>query len=285
MPVYTVDGQDIHVHEEGPEDGAPVILIHGWSSSWYAVSPLFRILNRRYRCFAVDLPGFGASPPLPQQTTIGKYVKLIHGLIQQITDKQVTLIGHSMGGMISVDLALEYPDLIERLILLCPTISGHLALQINLTLGPFVLLERFPLTNSLVTLFEPLVGITDRLLRPALFADQSGITLKDYEKIRADARQHKQGRVRAECFWAMRNNDLRGKLCDIEIPALVIWGMEDNTVPLRDASVIAREWPEADLRVIPNAGHWPQFETPEITLKYIKAFLSMPIKLLKTDFF
>jgi pimeloyl-ACP methyl ester carboxylesterase len=60
--------------------------------------------------------------------------------------------------------------------------------------------------------------------------------------------------------------------------------LEDNTVPLRDASVVAREWPDADLRVIPNAGHWPQFETPELTLRYMRAFLSTPLKLLNVEF-
>jgi len=60
--------------------------------------------------------------------------------------------------------------------------------------------------------------------------------------------------------------------------------MEDNTVPLRDASAVATEWSAADLRVIPNVSHWPQFETPEITQRYIRAFLSTPVKLLTFDF-
>jgi len=65
---------------------------------------------------------------------------------------------------------------------------------------------------------------------------------------------------------------------------LVLWGMEDNTVPLRDASIVAKELPDADLRIIPNAGHWPQFETPEIIERYVRAFLSTPLKLLTIEF-
>ncbi len=82
----------------------------------------------------------------------------------------------------------------------------------------------------------------------------------------------------------MRANDLRGKLGPLDQPALVIWGMEDNTVPLCDASIVARELPDADLRIIPNAGHWPQFETPDVTLRYVRTFLSTSLKLLTTDF-
>jgi pimeloyl-ACP methyl ester carboxylesterase len=77
----------------------------------------------------------------------------------------------------------------------------------------------------------------------------------------------------------MRQNDLRGKLSQIEVPALVIWGMEDNTVPLKDASALVEEWPDADLRIIPQASHWPHFETPQVTQRYIEGFLGRPLKL------
>lgn len=281
MTKYTVDEQPVYAHEEGREGGQLVLLIHGWSSSWYAVSPLLPVVNRRYRCLAVDLPGFGQSPPLKGRATIDGYVELLARLIRAETDRRAILIGHSMGGMISITLTLKYPDLIERMVLLCPTISGKLSMFINLFMYPFVWMERFGLTRRLVEVLEPqMLSVTDRLLRPALFADRSGITRQEYERIRADARRKGQGRVRAECFDAMRNHDLRGRLGEIQTPALVIWGMEDNTVPLRDASVVAQEWPDADLRVIPNAGHWPQFETPVVTERYVRAFLNTPINLL-----
>ncbi len=282
MTIYTVNGQPIHVHEEGPSKRPLIVLVHGWSSSWFAISPLLPMLNQRFHCLAVDLPGYGESPPLPKPTTIEDYVELLAELIQEVSQRPIILIGHSMGGMISVTLTLQHPELVNRMVLICPTISGELSLFINMFMSPFVMMERFGPTRRLVELLEPqMLSITDRLLKPALFADRTGITEQDYKRIRADARRPGQGRVRAECFQAMLENDLRGKLSQIETPALIIWGMEDNTVPLRDASVVAREWPDADLRVIPNAGHWPQFETPEITERYVRAFLSTPVKLLK----
>ncbi len=74
----------------------------------------------------------------------------------------------------------------------------------------------------------------------------------------------------------MRDNNLSGSLNEVETPALVIWGAEDNTVPLRDASVIADEWPDADLRILPKAGHWPQFEAPNRTRRLVAAYLGLP---------
>jgi CRP-like cAMP-binding protein len=122
-----------------------------------------------------------------------------------------------------------------------------------------------------------MVGITDRLMRPVSFSGRTDISEADYRRLRADARRPGQGRVRAECYFAMLENDLTGKLGQIETPALVLWGAEDNTVPLRDSGLVADEWPAADLRIIPKAGHWPQFERADVTRRYVAAYLGLPL--------
>ena len=281
--VYTVDGQEIVVREQGPARGRLLLLIHGWSSSWYALSPLLPFLSERYRCVAVDLPGFGESPPLRESATIPAYADLLAGLIKQLSPElPVVLLGHSMGGMISVSLGLRHPELVERMALICPTISGRLSYWINWFIAPITMLERSRVAGKILSRFEPyLLNLTDRLMRPASFAERSEISENDYHRLRADARRPGQGRVRAECFWAMRESDLQGKLGGLTIPALVLWGMEDNTVPLRDASAVDIEWPMAELVVLARAGHWPHFENPDVTRRHIRSFLGKPIKLLR----
>ncbi|NUM45616.1 MAG: alpha/beta hydrolase [Anaerolineales bacterium] len=282
---FTVDGHPIHAHEHGRPNGQLAMFVHGWSSSGYALSPMFPALDRRYRCLAVDLPGYGESPPPPLEVTIPFYADVLAGLARQLSDKPIVYVGHSMGGMIGLTLALRHPGLVERLILLNPTVSGELSLFINMFVSWIVVLERFPVINWFTARLEPyMYGLTDRLMRPSSFAEQSGIDEKEYSKLRADARRPGQGRVRSDCFWAMRHNDLRGKLSQLDVPTLAIWGMEDNTVPLRDASFLSDEMKDIDLRIIPRAGHWPQFEAPEVTNRYIRAFLSTPLKLLQVEF-
>jgi pimeloyl-ACP methyl ester carboxylesterase len=286
MTFYTVNGQQIHVHEEGKPGRQVALLIHGWSSSWYAMSPLLPLFKRRFQTIAVDLPGYGQSPLSPQRASMAHYADLLAELIRQVNPKMpAVLVGHSMGGMISLTLTLRHPELVERLILLCPTISGHLSLYLNLFISPGVLAERF-VSSKISELLEPhLMGLTDRLMRPASLANHSGISQEDYERLRADARRPDQSKIRAECFWAMREGDLRGQLKPITtVPALAIWGMEDNTVPLRDASALVEEWPDIDLRILPRVSHWPQFEAPDITQRYIKAFLGTPLKLIQAIF-
>lgn len=277
MPVYTINGQTVHARTSGKPDAPVAILIHGWSSSWHTWAPLLPALSRRFHCIAVDLPGFGRSPAPPQRPTIEGYANLIAGLIQQVSEHAVLVLGHSMGGQIAMTLALRYPVLVEQLVLLNPAVSGRLSTFINLFVAPHILLEGFGWAARLLAFLErtPL-GYTDRLLKPISFAERAVISPEDYARIRADARRPGQGKVRAECFWAMRAGDLRGKLSGIRAPALVIWGAEDNTVPLRDAGAVAAEWPQADLRLIPNAGHWPQFEQFDLTLRHVGAFLGLP---------
>lgn len=275
---FDVNGQEIHYVEAGQRGRQIALLIHGWSSSWYATSPLLGLLAQRFHAIAIDLPGYGQSPPLKEKTTIPAYAELLAELLSQISTRPVVLVGHSMGGMISVTLAGKHPVLVERMVLLNPTISGRLSTMINVTISPITMMERFGFGSAIVSSVErTFVGITDRLMRPVSFAERSGITRDDYERIRHDARRPGQGRVRAECFQAMRENDLSGRLTDIKPPALVIWGAEDNTVPLRDAGVVADEWPQADLRIFPKAGHWPHFETPEITRRQVAAYLGLPL--------
>jgi pimeloyl-ACP methyl ester carboxylesterase/CRP-like cAMP-binding protein len=274
---YTVDGQEIHVVEKGQPGRQVAVLIHGWSSSWFATSPILDLLSQRFHCIAVDLPGYGDSPPYAERTTIPKYVETLAGLIEQVSDGPVVLVGHSMGGMISITMALQHPILVERMVLLSPTISGKLSTWANWLLAPVTLMERFSLGSAVVTAVEKsIVGLTDSLMRPALFAQRSDISSADYERIRMDARRSGQGRVRGECYRAMRENDLQGRINGIETPTLILWGAEDNTVPLRDAGVVADEWPLADLRIIPKAGHWPHFETPETSRRQVAAYLGLP---------
>jgi pimeloyl-ACP methyl ester carboxylesterase/CRP-like cAMP-binding protein len=284
MASFLIDGLRVYAREEGPRTGQIALCIHGWSSSWYALSPILPLLARRFRCFAVDLPGYGSSERLPERTSIVGYADLMAKLLRELTDSPALVVGHSMGGMIGITMALRHPQLIDRLVLLCPTISGQLSTYINAVISPITMLERFPVANRFVSAVEPsVIQLTDRIMRPASFAERTEISQHDYERLRADARRPGQGRVRAECYWAMRRNDLRGRLGQLQTPGLVIWGAEDNTVPLRDAGVVADEWRGVDLRIVPKAGHWPQFETPAFTRKALAAYLGLPVVTTKLD--
>jgi len=238
LAVYNINGQEIHTIEEGPANRQKAILIHGWSSSSFAMSPIASLLSQRFHCISVDLPGYGNSPPFEEETTIPRYAELMADFIEEISDGPVVLVGHSMGGMISIALTNVHPVLVERMVLICPTITGKLSNMINMLISPVSIMEQFGLGRILVKAVErAYVGVTDRLMRPVSFADRSGITESDYARLRSDARRPGQGRVRAECFFAMRDSDLSGMINKVDTPSLVIWGAEDNTVPLKNSII------------------------------------------------
>ncbi len=275
---YLVDDQTIHTEECGQRGRQVALLVHGWSSSWYALAPVMELLARRYHCIAVDLPGYGDSPAPRDRITIPYYADLLAHLAAQVSDRPIVYVGHSMGGMIGATIAHRHPGLIDRMVLIAPTISGRLSARINWLISPITRLERFSATGLLVRASERLIaGITDELMRPVSFAQRTSISDGDYERLRSDARRPGQGRTRYECYFAMRENDLSGRLASLETPTLVVWGAEDNTVPLRDSGIVADEWPQADLRILPKAGHWPQFEQPQLVQRHLTTFLGLPL--------
>jgi pimeloyl-ACP methyl ester carboxylesterase len=144
MALYTINDQDIYLEETGPQNAPYAFLIHGWASSSYTWKPILPALSRRYRCIAIDLPGFGRSPVPSHPPTIPWYADLIARLIDYFSPNQpVLLLGHSMGGQIGATLALRYPLIVERMVLLNPALSGRLSTRVNLLIGPHVLAERF----------------------------------------------------------------------------------------------------------------------------------------------
>jgi pimeloyl-ACP methyl ester carboxylesterase/CRP-like cAMP-binding protein len=276
LSTLRVGNQLINFYEEGRRDRQLVLLIHGWSSSAYAMSPLMALLSQRYWCIAVDLPGYGNSPRMKNEVTIEQYANVLASFVESLYDGPVILVGHSMGGMISITMAEKFPELITRMILISPTVTGKLSTYINLIVSPITKLEQFSSTRFISRFVERISStVVDRIMRPASFAARTGITSEDYNRLKTDARRSDQGIVRAECFDAMRANNLSGRLAGIQTPTLVVWGAEDNTVPLSDAGIIADEWPMADLRIMPRAGHWPQFERPEDTRRMIANFLGL----------
>lgn len=280
MATYTINGQVLFVQEVGPANGPIAILIHGWSSSSFTWAPILPELSKRYRCIAIDLPGFGRSPAPASKPTIAGYAELVAQMIMKLNgdqDRAVLVLGHSMGGQIATTLALRYPVLVEKLVLLNPALSGRLSTRVNLLMRPHVMAERFRFLEWLLYMAAKTpLDYTDFLLKPSNFAERAKVSEQAYNQIREDARRRGQGRVRAACFVAMEQADLRGQLGHVEPPTLVLWGAEDNIVPLRDAGLVAEEWARADLRLIPNAGHWPQFEQTDITLRHIAHFLGLP---------
>src|SRR5271170_504030 len=113
------DGQPINVVELGK--GPPLVFIHGLIGRWTHWVEQLTAFAPSHRVIAVDLPGFGDSPlPARGGISVPIYARTVARLMEALELNAAAFVGHSMGGFTSVELAIEHPELVERLVLVSP---------------------------------------------------------------------------------------------------------------------------------------------------------------------
>ena len=219
--------------------GPPVVLVHGLSGSsrWWRRN--IGALTPYRRVYVVDLIGFGASRarhPFALADAAGYLIQWL----DQLELERVSLVGHSMGGLIAAELAADAPERVNRLVLVDPAV---------LPVDPH-------LTTHALSLLRELRTISPSFL-PVLLAD----TL----------------RAGPLTFWraatALILADLRPKLALIRAPTLLIWGEHDALVPLALAHQLAQYLRYEELVVIKGAGHVPMWDRPQAFNRALMEFL------------
>jgi pimeloyl-ACP methyl ester carboxylesterase len=220
--------------------GPPVVLVHGLSGSsrWWGrnVGPL----ARRFRVHVVDLIGFGASRGR-QRFVLDRAAGCLAAWMDRLGLDRAAIAGHSMGGYIAADLAADFPDRVERLVLIAAAA------------GPF----RTGRLRSVVGLARALRHLPPSFV-PMLVADAARcgpVTI-----LRA-----------ARELYA---SDITDKLVRITAPTLVVWGARDAAVPLELGRQLCRAIPGAEMVVIERAGHTPMWDRPDEFNRLMIDFLS-----------
>jgi pimeloyl-ACP methyl ester carboxylesterase len=120
-----VGGRPVNVVELG-EGPAAIVFVHGLAGSWPNWLEQLPVFARDHRVIAMDLPGFGHSPMPAETITISSYARILDGLLEQLKIDAATVVGNSMGGFISAELAINFPQRVERLVLVSAAgISTH----------------------------------------------------------------------------------------------------------------------------------------------------------------
>jgi pimeloyl-ACP methyl ester carboxylesterase len=210
-------------------DSPPVVLLHGWGTSAEAVTPVQTVLASEFRVLAFDLPGFGQSDPPQGAWDSAAYADFVKQALDALALSNVSLIGHSFGGKISIVLAARWPELVHRLVLV--NSAG---------IRP----ARSPRYRARVAVFKTARRLAGRGALADWLARRFGST--DYR----DAGPLRPTLVRVV------NEDLRPLLPRIAAPTLLIWGDQDSETPVSDAAIMEREIPDAGLVVFPRAGHY-----------------------------
>ena len=268
----TIDGRRVNVIELG--SGPPVVFIHGLSGSWQNWLEQLPVFARDHRVITFDLPGFGASELPREKITISGYGRFVEALLDELGVASAAVVGNSMGGFIGIELAIRFPERVERLVLVSAA-----GLSIEYLRNERALAVLGALGNRLAAYSGWVASRSDALARrPVARRAIFGIVAHRpdrlpgplvAEQVRGSG---KPGFIPA--LDALTDYPIRDRLGEIACPTLIVWGAEDKLVPARDADEFARLIPNARKVVWPQTGHVAMLERPEGFNALVQAFLA-----------
>jgi len=248
-----VDGTRIRYIDAGR--GAPVVFLHGLGASMYAWRKnLGAVAAAGFRVIAFDNRGFGLSDKPPTPYDNGAYARLAIALMDSLRLADAVLVGHSMGGAIAADVAIEYPQRVRGLVLV-----GSVGLGAREPL--LFRMARWPVLGRVAIAFRGR-GFTGRLLRATYF-DPGKVTEADVDQYYAPVAQPDYGRALLGALRQFRFDALEGRLDHIAAPTVVLWGEEDRWVPLGLGRALASGVTRSAFLSVPHAGHSVQEEAPD----------------------
>jgi pimeloyl-ACP methyl ester carboxylesterase len=268
-----IDGVRLHVVEKG--EGSEVVLIHGnmVSERDYEASGLLERLARNHRVIAFDRPGFGHSTrPRDRLWTPAAQAKLIHAALAQLGVKQAVVVGHSMGAMVALVLALDHPEVVRRLVLLGGYYYPSARIDALLT-APVALPVLGDVMRYTVTAISARLML-NRLVR-AMFAPRE----VPGNFIPALSREMMvrpiQLRANAEdaAFMVPQAKASSERHHELRMPVAILAGADDKVIDVEAHSArLHRELAGSTLAVVPGAGHMVHHAAPDEVVAAVDGF-------------
>lgn len=274
----------------GPSDAAPLFHVHGLAGSAANWTDLATALQQFAPSIAIDLPGWGSSDPAPDgDYSVAAASRWTIAAIEAAADQPVHLVGNSMGGLVSIRVAAERPDLVRTLTLVSPALPG---LDTPTDADPRLALLAVPYLGSrLQQRFS-----SDAMARARMSAE---ICFAHPENIPEDRllQQAEEIATRMGYPWALaafsgslrslvaahlhrRKNHPWRLAARLDVPTSIIWGDKDRLVPVKRAARVAAAIRGSALHVLEDVGHTAQMESPvrtaELVLELIGAAADGP---------
>lgn len=249
--------------------GPPLVLVHGLASSRVVWRNAVGLLGRARRTLAIDVPGFGLTPPAgPGFDLDGVAGAVLDGLEDAGVGEPFDLVGHSMGGAIALMLAARAPDRVRRVALVAPA-----GLQ---PLPPGIARVAGAGAEQLIRWRSRAAPIAEqpwgrRVLLAAGVVDPSAISPGDTRALMAAGAQ---ARRTGTALAAVAAADLRPLLAAPPVPLGLVWGRQDRVIPLRVAEAVRVVAPGVKLRVVEDAGHLVMVERPGAFTDAVEATLA-----------
>ncbi len=248
------------LHYEAYGRGRPVVLLHGWLGSWGLWQETMAFLGQSYRTYALDFWGFGESGTKRDTYLVQDYVYLVFSFMEQLGITNAPLVGHSMGGTVSLAVAIQRPDLAKEVVVVgSPIVGSSLSLLLKLfgirPIG-FVVhhnLWAFKLSYHLLARFYS----SDPHWAAMMDRDISRTNLKSFQA----------------SISSLRRTDLSQQLNLIHVPTLGIYGAKDIVVNPKQWKMLKDGVPNARIEYFQKAGHFIMLDEPVRFQATLKEFL------------
>lgn len=268
----TVAGRPVNVIELG--EGPPIVFVHGLSGSWPNWLEQLPVFAAEHRVIAMDLPGFGHSPMPTETITISLYARILDGLLETLGVSAATVVGNSMGGFVASELAIAFPQRVERLVLVSAA---------GLSTYRHKGVERIePYLRRLAPMVAAYTGFTatrsDWIARRAGLRNISlGFVTRHPGRLPAPlAAEQIRGVGKPGFMQALRANidyPIRERLPEIACPTLIVWGDQDKVIPVSDASVFEELIGNSRKVIFEDTGHVAMLERPEAFNELLARFM------------
>jgi pimeloyl-ACP methyl ester carboxylesterase len=269
----SIDGSRVNYVEMG--DGPPIVFVHGLSGCWQNWLENIPHFSRRHRVVAVDLAGFGASEMPSWALSIQGYGRFVDAFLEEIGVERAVLVGNSMGGFIAAETAISHPSRVERLVLVDPaggpTLHTWHRERVGRTLLRYAHLSE-PLLVAWLARLETIVR-RPRLRRYMLYkVARHPDRLAPELCYEVASGAGKPGFV--DALQSIADYDYSDRLPEISCPTLIVWGADDEIIPVADAHEYERMIPGARKVIFEDTGHLPMLERPARFNRLLERFLS-----------
>ena len=269
-----INGTNVHYRDVGnSNDSIPIVLMHGTGSSLHTYDFWSDNLKRTNRIIRMDLPAFGLTGPFVKNDySISNYTFFLKEFLNSLNIKECILIGNSLGGEIAWRFAIAEPLMVKKLVLIdaggYPVISKSVPIAFKLA--------KIPVLNNLLTYITPRFLV--RASIENVYFDKSKISdslVNRYFDLTLRKGNRKAIVDRLKGSTTLTNGKkTHASIKKIKEPTLIIWGSDDQLIPVENAYKFNNDITNSKLIVMQQSGHIPMEEKPIESLKFLIDFLN-----------
>jgi pimeloyl-ACP methyl ester carboxylesterase len=259
MSSITTDKGILHYEVIGK--GKPVIFLHGWLGSWGLWQDTMAFIGKTNRTYALDFWGFGESDGKLISYQVQDFVDLVRQFMDQLGIEQAPLVGHSMGGTVSLMAAINNQDRVNKVVVIgSPIVGTSLSLPLQLA-GKRMIAEK-------LFKYFGLFRKTLRWVSPLICNDPDFPEIIDHDLSKTNLESF------LNSIRSLNRIDLRNDLEKLKIPVLGLFGNRDNIVTPAQYKLLLQGIPHARIEHFPHSGHFIMLEEPDVCMQLIKEFIN-----------